>query len=178
VLGRVTGGAQTLGSQTYSMGYSYDLRGMCCQKRIRPDTRLPTPLIEAGRLSGLTGTLGMARTVPTQQESSISALGGMTKEQFGTDTPVFNKLFYNVRGQLSEIRESTSYTGPGDTSWNRVQIINHYSTNWLGQCGGSESLTPMPDNNGNMKAQDVYIPNKRSGDELRYLARRFQPMTT
>lgn len=53
------------------------------------------------------------------------AAGRMTKEQFGTTTPIYNKLFYNSRGQLSEIRNSTSYTGPTDTSWNRGAIINH-----------------------------------------------------
>jgi len=33
----------------------------------------------------------------------------MTKEQFGT-TAIYNKFFYNVRGQLAENRENTSYT--------------------------------------------------------------------
>ena len=81
----------------------------------------------------------------------------MTKEQFGTDTPVYNKLFYNVRG-LSEIRESTSYTGPTDTTWNRGAIINHYSNGCWGMCGGSNSTTSMTDNNGNLKKQEVYVP--------------------
>jgi len=44
-----------------------------------------------------------------------SAFGGMTKEQFGSNTPIYNKLCYNVRGQLAEIRESTSYTSSTDT---------------------------------------------------------------
>ena len=43
----------------------------------------------------------------------------MTKEQFGTSTAIYNKLFYNSRGQLSERREGTSYTGPTDTGWER-----------------------------------------------------------
>jgi len=30
----------------------------------------------------------------------------MTKEQFGATTAIYNKLFYNVRGQLPEIREA------------------------------------------------------------------------
>ena len=81
----------------------------------------------------------------------------MTKEKFGTDTAIYNKLFYNSRGQLAEIRESTSYTGPTDTTWDRGAIINHYSTCW-GMCGGPNSTTPMTDNNGNLKRQEIYIP--------------------
>lgn len=37
-------------------------------------------------------------------------MGGLVKEELGTDTTIYNKLFYNVRGQLAEIRASTSYT--------------------------------------------------------------------
>ncbi len=53
---------------------------------------------------------------------------------------------------MSEIREST--TG-GDTSWNRGAIINQYSNNCWGMCTGSS----MTDNNGNLKRQDMYIPD-------------------
>ncbi|MGH9961971.1 MAG: hypothetical protein ACREBC_33390 [Pyrinomonadaceae bacterium] len=82
----------------------------------------------------------------------------MTKEQFGTDTLLYNKSFYNSRGQLSEIRVGTTYTGPTDSSWNRGAIINHYSNLCWGACGGSNSTTSMTDNNGNLKKQEVYIP--------------------
>src|ERR1044072_6822221 len=83
----------------------------------------------------------------------------MVKEQFGTTTPVYNKLFYNSRGQLAEIRESTSYTDPTDTNWNRGAIINHYSEQCWGMCGGNNSTSAMTDNNGNLRKQEVYIPN-------------------
>jgi hypothetical protein len=65
----------------------------------------------------------------------------MTQEQFGTATPIYNKLFYNSRGQLAEIRESTT---PNDASWNRGAIINSYGSS---------------DNNGNLRQQDAYIPH-------------------
>ncbi|HSS19550.1 MAG TPA: hypothetical protein VLL54_05710 [Pyrinomonadaceae bacterium] len=83
----------------------------------------------------------------------------MTVEKLGTTTPIYNKLFYNSRGQLAEIRESTSYMGPTDTTWNRGAIINHFSNNCWGMCGGSGSTTAMTDNNGNLKKQEVYVPN-------------------
>jgi YD repeat-containing protein len=88
------------------------------------------------------------------------ASGALAKEQLGTDTPIFNKLFYNVRGQLAEIRESTSYTGATDTSGDRGAIINHYS-NQAGCRGASCNAT---DNNGNLRRQEVYIPRPDSTD--------------
>jgi hypothetical protein len=48
----------------------------------------------------------------------------MVKEQLGTTTPVYNKRFYNSCDQLAEIRASTSYTGPTDTTWDRGAIVN------------------------------------------------------
>src|SRR5205823_3177506 len=79
----------------------------------------------------------------------------MSQEQFGTSTAIYNKLFYNSRGQLAEIREGVN---PNDTGWERGAIINHYSNGCWGMCGGSNSTTQMTDNNGNLKKQDVYIP--------------------
>jgi RHS repeat-associated protein len=135
----VLGGANTV---TYPSGrvvnYSYD---------------------SAGRTAAVTGNLGDGTTRDYSTEIIYSPLGGMTKEKFGTTTPVYNKLFYNNRGQLSEIRDSTSWTGATDTTWNRGAIINHYSDQCGGMCGGSNSATAMTDNNGNLRKQEVYIPN-------------------
>src|ERR1700730_18011349 len=81
-----------------------------------------------------------------------SPLGGMTKEQFGTDTTLYNKSFYNSRGQLSDIRVSTSYTGQTDYTWNRGAILNQYSF----QCYGP--TCNATDNNGNLRKQEVWVP--------------------
>jgi hypothetical protein len=63
----------------------------------------------------------------------------------------------DARGKVTqaEIRESTSYTGSADTTWDRGAIINHYSDTCWGLCSGQS----MTDNNGNLKKQEVYIPN-------------------
>ena len=74
----------------------------------------------------------------------------MTQEQFGTTIPIYNKLFYNSRGQLAEIREGL--TG-NDTSFDYGAIINFYS-GCFGVCSGQS----MPDNNGNLQKQAVYLP--------------------
>ena len=112
----------------------------------------------AGRTTNVNGNLGDSANRSYSTGIVYSSFGGVTKEQFGTDTPIFNKLYYNVRGQLAEIRESTSYTGPTDETWNRGAIINHYSDNCWGKCGGSSSTTAMTDNNGNLKKQEHFIP--------------------
>jgi len=121
---------------------------------------------QAGRLAdkddtdpAFRGNLGDGTTRTYSQGIAYSPLGGMTVEKFGTATPIFNKLFYNSRGQLAEIRESTSYASTSDTTWNRGAIINHYSDTCWGMCGGSNSTTTMTDNNGNLQKQEVYIPN-------------------
>src|ERR1043165_3624105 len=119
---------------------------------VRVERRRSTPLRNSKSNTG--GKVPRSPTVVL-----YSPFGGMVKEQFGTTTSVYNKLFYNSRGQLSEIRVSTSYTGPADTTWNRGAIINHYSEQCWGMCGGNNSTSPMTDNNGNLKKQEVYIPD-------------------
>src|SRR6185436_14371995 len=57
------------------------------------------------------------------------------------------------RGQLAEIRASTSYTGPTDTTWNRGKFVNWFSL----QCGGAACSNT--DNNGNLRKQESFVPN-------------------
>jgi hypothetical protein len=69
----------------------------------------------AGRLSSFSGYLGDGGANRTYSTGIIySSPYGMAKEQLGTDTPLYNKSFYNSRGQLSEIRVGTTYSGPTD----------------------------------------------------------------
>ncbi|HEU4713078.1 MAG TPA: RHS repeat-associated core domain-containing protein [Pyrinomonadaceae bacterium] len=113
----------------------------------------------AGRLAdrdasslAFVGTLGDG-TLRTYSRGLSYASGGQLKqEQFGTNTAVFTKRFYNSRQQLAETLVST--TG-GDTSWNRGKILNQYSL----QCSGV--ACNATDNNGNLRKQEIFIP----GDE-------------
>ena len=70
------------------------------------------------------------------------------KEQFGTTTPTYHKLFHNSRGQLFDTRVSSV----NDTwDWNRGRLILYYSSNHLwGQAGS--------DNNGNVRFAETWIP--------------------
>lgn len=154
-LGRVTGGSQVIGSQTYTMAYNYDLVGHVLSETYPSNHVVNYGYDAAARLSSFTGNLGDGSTRNYSTAIVYSSLGGLAKEQFGTATPVYNKQFYNSRGQLSEIRDSTSYTDPSDTSWNRGAVINHYSDQCWGACNGT-------DNNGNVKKQDYYIPDNEA----------------
>lgn len=106
----------------------------------------------AGRPSSFSGTLGDSTPRTYSTGAIYSPMGGLSQEQFGTTTPIYNKLFYNIRGQLSEIREGTT---PNNTDWERGAIINFYSANCWGMCAGQA----MSDNNGDLKQQEHWVQN-------------------
>lgn len=165
-MGKPTSATETLGSQNYSVAYGYDLAGHVIGMTYPSGRTVSYNYDQAGRLAdadsthpAFKGTLGDGTSRTYSSAINYSAMGGMTVEKFGTDTALYNKLFYNSRGQLSEIRESTTYTSAADTTWNRGAIVNYYSNNCWGMCGGSTSTTSMTDNNGNLKKQETYVPN-------------------
>ncbi len=166
-LGRVTqlydlfGNGQGGWYPAYSINQTYDLAGHVTSITYPSQHTANYNYDGAGRLAdkdaqnlAFTGTLS---GTPRNYATGIiyDAASRMTEEQFGTTTPIFNKLFYNSRGQLAEIRESTSYTGATDTTWNRGAIINDYSDTCSGVCSGQS----MTDNNGNVKKQQHWIPD-------------------
>jgi RHS repeat-associated protein len=117
----------------------------------------------AGRLGdsdpqnlAMTGDLGDGIVRTYSSGITYTSRNALAQERFGTETPIYNKLYYNSRGQLAEIRESTS---ANNSSWNRGAIINHYSNNCWGMCTNQN----MPDNNGNLKRQEHWIPDKEAG---------------
>jgi RHS repeat-associated protein len=147
-------------SQPYTVSATYDKAGHVLTQTYPSLHTTSYGYDGAGRTTSFAGNLGDDTDRSYSSGMIYSPFGSMTKEQFGTNTAVFNKLFYNVRGQLAEIRESTSYTGATDTSGDRGAIINHYS-NQAG-CGGASCNAT--DNNGNLRRQEVYIPRPDSTD--------------
>jgi RHS repeat-associated protein len=118
-------------SQTYPSGhtvaYSYDA---------------------AGRASSFTGNLGDGTSRTYSSNISYSSFGGLTREQFGTNTPLYHKALYNIRGQLFDTRLSSV----NDTwDWNRGRLLLYYSSNHVwGQSG--------TDNNANVRFAETWIP--------------------
>ena len=154
-LGRVTLKIQQTGAVNYQMSGAYNRANALISVTYPSGRTISNAYDAAGRLTTFSGNLGDGITRTYASEILYSPFGLLAKEKFGTTTSVYNKLFYNVRGQLAEIRESTSYTGPTDTTWNRGAIINHFSYQCWGMCTGFN----MTDNNGALKKQDVFIPH-------------------
>src|ERR1043166_3882342 len=167
VFGRQTLKYQQVGTFNYQLSASYSLSGAINSVTYPSGRTVTNTYDNAGRLTALNGSLGDGSTRTYTTGILYSPIGGLVKEQFGTTTAVYNKLFYNSRGQLAEIRESTSYTGPADTTWNRGAIINHYSDQCWGMCSGAS----MTDNNGNLQKQEVYIP---TDDQVSSYAQRWE----
>jgi RHS repeat-associated protein len=155
VLGRSTLKVQQTGTVNYQLTAAYNLTGAMTTLMYPSGHTVSRTYDQAARLAAISGNLGDGSTRIYATGILYSPTGGLVKEQLGTTTPVYNKLFYNSRGQLAEIRASTSYTGPTDYDANRGAIINSYSSQCIGLCSGSS----MSDNNGNLKQQDIQIPS-------------------
>jgi RHS repeat-associated protein len=139
-------------SSAYQFTHAYDLTGAVITTTYPSGRTVTYSYDVVGRIASVSGNLGDGVTRNYSSGIIYDETGGMRQEQFGTDTPIYNKRFYNVRGQLSEIRVSTyGVQTPGqETNWNRGALINHYSNqNWAGS---------GTDNNNTLKKQDVYIP--------------------
>jgi len=154
VLGRIKETEQTLGAKTYRFLYAYDLGGRPTSITYPSDRVVNYGYDNSARLNSFSGNLGSGGPTRTYSTSIVyDAADRIKKEQFGTDTAIYNKLWYNSRGQMAEIRTSTSYTSETDVTWNRGKIINDYTLQCTGAaCSGS-------DNNGNLRKQTVGVPN-------------------
>ncbi len=156
--GRIKPKIQRIGGVNYKVDPTYNVAGAVTTESYPSTRTVANTFDSAGRTTGVTGELGgNSRTYASGV--TYAAAGQMTQEQFGTGTPIYNKLFYNSRGQLAEIREGTT---PNNTESSRGAIINYYSASCDGMCGGSTSTTSMTDNNGNLQKQQVYISSSDS----------------
>ncbi len=155
-VGRPQSASETLGGQTYSMSYTYYLAGHV-KSITYPSLRTVNYNYDAmGRLGNkdaqnlaFKGNLGDGVQRTYSAGILYSPFGGMSIEEFGTDTPIYHKRQYNVRGQLWDIRASTG--ADPDGTWNRGALQVFYDQ--AGSFGGSGL-----DNNGNVLATKHYRP--------------------
>lgn len=134
-------------SPTYQTTRTYNLAGSVISQ-IYPSNNTVTYVYDgAGRTSSFSGNLAGSSRIYSNN-TSYSPFGGLAKEQFGTDTALYHKSFYNIRGQLFDTRLSSV----NDTwDWNRGRLILYYSSNHLwGQSG--------TDNNGSVRFAETWIP--------------------
>jgi len=87
------------------------------------------------------------------QNLTYDASSRLTREQFGTQTALYHKRHYNVRGQLYDTRLSSVND---EWNWNRGALANYYS-----QVGGYTHGGSAGDNNGNLLRAQYFVP----GDE-------------
>ena len=156
----------TWGTSVYETSRNYDLAGNVTSQTYPSGNAVTYHYDTAGRADIFAGNLGDGYNRTYSTGIIYSPFGGLAKEQFGTATPLFNKQFYNNRGQLAEIRVGTTYTGPTDTGSQRGAIINHYSAQCAGACSPTSSMT---DNNGNLRQQDHWIPNSSGTMQAQYV---------
>ncbi len=135
-------------SQTYPSGhsvtYNYDVAGRLADKD-------PSNLAFTGNLGD-----GVQRNYATG--ISYSQWGNLTREQFGTNTPAYHKLRYNIRGQLCDVRASSV-----NDEWGGElgALVNYYSTAWS-HCGSGT------DNNGNLLMSQTIINSYYMEDRYEY----------
>ncbi|HEV7747251.1 MAG TPA: DUF4214 domain-containing protein [Pyrinomonadaceae bacterium] len=110
----------------------------------------------AARINSDVGNLGdgVARTYSTA--ITYSQFGGLEQEQYGTQTSLYHKLHYNVRGQVYDIRLSTVPWSGDQGNWNRGALLNWYDSTTGFQYQNPNSAL---DNNGNATRQEIFIPN-------------------
>jgi RHS repeat-associated protein len=148
-LGRTVRSTQQTGSINYQTSATYNAAGGFLTETY-PSGRMVTDTYDgAGRTASVVGTLGDATNRTYSTGILYSPFGGIKIEQFGTDTAVYNKLQYNIRGQLWDVRVSTGADPNG--TWNRGVLQFFYDQ--AHTFGGSN-----PDNNGNVTQMKHYRP--------------------
>jgi RHS repeat-associated protein len=142
-------------SPTYQMSRTYNRAGAVKTQTYPSGHSVTYNYDSAGRLGdkdgqnlAFTGNLGDGSLRTYAAGISYSPWGSLSAEQFGTNTALYDKRQYNIRGQLFDTRLS-SVNDVWD--WNRGRLILYYSGNHLwGQSG--------TDNNGNVRYAENWIP--------------------
>ena len=132
---------------TYQISRGYNLAGGVISQTYPSGRTVSYTYDDAGRTNNFTGYLGDGTNRTYAAGITYSPWGGLSREQFGTDIPLYHRQHYTNRGQLFDTRVATT----DDGSWNRGAIINYYSlTNYgFGNTGA--------DTNGNVYVQQHWI---------------------
>ncbi|HEX8163947.1 MAG TPA: RHS repeat-associated core domain-containing protein [Pyrinomonadaceae bacterium] len=136
-------------SETYPSGhtvsYNYDAAGR---------------LGDNGANPAFSGNLGDGAQRTYSAGVSYDEASRMREERFGTATPLYHKLHYNVRGQLFDVRlSSVAWTSAnGEWDWNRGALLNYYSQAEINSPTNEGHGLSGVENNGNLKRASVYVP--------------------
>jgi RHS repeat-associated protein len=133
---------------SYQMSASYNFAGSMTSLTYPSGHTVNYTYDAAGRASTFGGNLGDGSSRTYASSISYSPFGSLSREQFGTTTPLYHKSFYNIRGQFFDTRLS-SVDDVWD--WNRGRLILYYSSSHAWGQGGT-------DNNGNVRFSETWIP--------------------
>jgi RHS repeat-associated protein len=136
-------------SAGYEVDRSYNLAGQITSQTYPSGHTVSFSYDTAGRTSSLAGNLGDGVTRTYASSFLYNARSQVTQELFGTQTPLYHKLQYNIRGQLWDVRVSTNPDVNG--SMNRGGLQYFYD-------GSLGYGTSGPDNNGNVLFANTYTP--------------------
>lgn len=153
-------------SPTYQTSRAYNRTG-AVKSQIYPSSRSVTYNYDsAGRLAdkdaanlAFTGTLGDNTPRTYSRGISYASSGQLRKEQFGTNTPVYQNRHYNVRRQLCDVR--ASHDGNNEWGGELGALVNYYSTAWA-HCGSGT------DNNSNVLMTQTIINSVYFEDRYTY----------
>jgi RHS repeat-associated protein len=149
VLGRQTLKFQQTGGINYKMSAVPNLAGALTALVYPSDHIVNYGYDAAGRTSSFSGNLGDGVSRTYASTFVYNPRDQVTQELFGTQTPLYHKLQYNIRGQLWDVRVSTGSDING--SWNRGCLQFFYD-------GSYGYGTSGPDNNGNVLKSNHYVP--------------------
>jgi len=147
-------------SPQFNVKYTYGLGGQLLTETYPSGHMVTFAYDSAGRISNYSGTLGDGTSRTYASGITYSEFGGLQQEQFGTQTALYHKLHYNVRGQLYDIRLSTYSLQANEFDWNRGCLAFYYGGYAWGQSGAA--------NNGNVTRQEHYAPLNESLTDYGY----------
>ena len=141
------------GQGGWSAGYevyrNYNLAGQVTAQTYPSGRTVNYAYDTAGRTSSFTGNLGDGVTRTYASAFVYNARHQVTQERFGTATPLYHKLQYNIRGQLWDVRVSTNPDVNGSLNRGGFQYFYESSLGYG---------TSGPDNNGNVLFANFYTP--------------------
>ena len=134
---------------TYLTSRNYNLAGGV-RSQVYPSGHTVNNVYDSiGRTQSVTGDLGDGVSRSYASSFVYNARDQLTQELFGTQTPLYHKLQYNIRGQLWDVRVATGADVNG--SWNRGCLQFFYESTYTHGASG-------PDNNGNVLKTNHYVP--------------------
>ncbi|HKR02638.1 MAG TPA: hypothetical protein VJT09_18310, partial [Pyrinomonadaceae bacterium] len=148
----------------YTTQRTYNLAGAVATQTYPSGRTVSYGYDQAGRTLSFAGNLGDGVTRTYADSITYDDWGGISRERFGTDTPLYHKEHRNIRGQLYDVRLSTIND---DLNWNRGAVVNYYS---LTNYGFGMSGT---DNNGNLLVQQHWVPDNDAVSSSNYFQQNY-----